>query len=79
MHADIGEPKSWRSVTSILPRCNIQGERDAHDHPTAFLICDEHKSLIHTVHPDVAGAQDTPWFPSQNGGKIVKQASDTAP
>ena len=40
-----------------------QGERDYQDHPTAFLICDEHKSLIHTLHPDKS-RRDTPQFPA---------------
>ena len=41
-----------------------QGSYDAYDRPTAFLICEEHRSMIHTVHPDLAG-QNAPRFPRQ--------------
>jgi hypothetical protein len=40
-----------------------QGDRYEFEHPTAFLICDEHKSIIHTLHPDEAEATDAPEFP----------------
>lgn len=41
------------------------GERTEHEHPTAFLICDDHKSMIHTLHPEEPGAQKAPWFPEE--------------
>lgn len=40
-----------------------QPERSAHDHPTAFLICDDHASIIHTMHPDES-RDETAMFPS---------------
>jgi hypothetical protein len=40
-----------------------QGDRYEFEHPTAFLICDEHNSIIHTVHPEDAGATNLPLFP----------------
>ena len=36
------------------------------------MICDEHKSIIHTVHPAEAGANDTPWFPASEGSETEK-------
>lgn len=46
------------------------GERDADDFPTAFLICDIHKSMIHTLHPEQAGAKKTPWFPTSESTRL---------
>ncbi len=40
-----------------------QDERYERENPAAFLICDEHKSIIHTVHPEAAVAKEMPWFP----------------
>jgi hypothetical protein len=40
-------------------------ERAPHDIPTAFLICDEHKSLIHVLHPEETGANEAPLFPPE--------------
>lgn len=36
------------------------GDPESHERPTAFLICDDHKSMIHTVHPD----SPAPIFPA---------------
>jgi hypothetical protein len=40
-------------------------DRRENDNPTAFLICDAHRSIIHTLHPNEAGATGLPLFPSQ--------------
>ena len=40
-------------------------ERGLGEYPTAYLICDAHMSMIRVVHPDEAGAQAAPWFPSR--------------
>jgi hypothetical protein len=40
-----------------------RGESVPDEVPTAYLICDEHKSMIHTVHPEETGANDMSWFP----------------
>ena len=37
-------------------------ERSA-ERPTAYIMCDEHKSMINTVHPQEPGSGDAPWFP----------------
>jgi transposase InsO family protein len=36
----------------------------ARDFPAAFLICDEHHSIIHTRHPFEAHASEMPLFPA---------------
>jgi uncharacterized protein (DUF983 family) len=45
-----------------------EAERYEYDHPTAFLICEEHQCLIHVVHPDESGAEQSPLFPSVDSG-----------
>jgi len=39
------------------------GNRYDSEHPMAFIICDEHKSRINTLHPDETGASNAPGFP----------------
>ncbi len=41
-----------------------EGERAANDFLYALLICDEHKQMIYVMHPDEAGAQNAPVFPT---------------
>jgi len=44
------------------------GDRDSCDRPIAFLICDEHKSMIHTLHPDEGlKAKNAVVFPGAGG------------
>lgn len=45
------------------------GERSERDYPAAFLICDEHKCVIHTEHPEEVGAKAVPWFPRPPDGR----------
>jgi hypothetical protein len=40
------------------------GDRSEEDYPAAFIICDADTSMIHTLHPDEAGAGAAPVFPS---------------
>jgi hypothetical protein len=44
-----------------------QAERYEFDHPTALLICDEHKSMIHVLHPEESGTGEVPVFPAAEG------------
>ena len=39
------------------------GDRDEKDFPMAFLICDAHTSMIHSLHPHEAGAMAAAVFP----------------
>jgi hypothetical protein len=39
------------------------GDRDEKDFPTGFIVCDAHTSMIHTLHPDGAGATVAPISP----------------
>ncbi|MES2464695.1 MAG: hypothetical protein V4671_29380 [Armatimonadota bacterium] len=41
----------------------FEAERWERDHPRAYLICDEHKSVIHVLHPEESGGQALPQFP----------------
>jgi hypothetical protein len=41
----------------------FQPERHEHDNPAAHLICDEHLSMIHLVHPEEAYAENAAVFP----------------
>jgi hypothetical protein len=43
------------------------GDRSEEDFPTAFIICDADTSMIHTLHPDEAGAGAAPVFPAPGG------------
>jgi hypothetical protein len=49
----------------------FQGERSEHERPTAFLICDAHQSIIHTVHPEAGSVRDAPWFPTSDNHRVV--------
>ncbi len=40
-------------------------DRYEFEHPAAFLICGEHKSMIHVLHPEESEAKDAPWFPAR--------------
>lgn len=54
---------------SIIPPVRyaefLAGDAKDHELPMAFLICDEHKSMIHTIHPDEPRAQEAPRFPPE--------------
>ena len=39
------------------------GDRTEYERPMAYLVCDEHKSTIHTVHPESGSMKDIPLFP----------------
>jgi len=41
-----------------------EADRHPRDFLFAFLICDEHKCILYTVHPDENGAKDLPLFPT---------------
>ena len=55
-------------VVSVAPPIRyaefFQADRAENDLPTAFLICDEHKSILYTTHPAAAGADTAPWMPA---------------
>ncbi len=42
----------------------FESDRGSDDFPTAFLICDEHRSLVRTLHPAEAAARVAPVFPT---------------
>lgn len=44
------------------------GERSSEDHPMAFLRCDEHAAMIHTLHP-AQGGKKIRWFPASHQAK----------
>lgn len=39
------------------------GNPAEYERPMACLVCDEHKSRIHTVHPESGSMKDIPLFP----------------
>jgi hypothetical protein len=43
-----------------------QGDRYEYEHPTALFICDEHKAVIHTLHPESPGITYEPVFPDSS-------------
>lgn len=40
-----------------------EGERAEHDYAMAFLLCDEHKCMIYTIHPEDPKAEGAARFP----------------